>query len=168
MNKLNYTASPSEGKPYTFIHHAYRLVKQDALWKKAYEGRNNVDPSLRDEYNDYCNRTKDLVATLPFAFNVLISGVASKGVCHYDVDKFASEMMPGRVSVDSESSQLFIYCNERDRDYLIDLLKIQFPGIQLSSVADHPCDPWGMSVSSAREMIERFEDKYLPRSVMAD
>ena len=167
MDKLNYTASPSEGKPYTFVHHAYRVVRRQQMWEKCNDNNWN-DVEQEEEYREYCKHTKDLVATLPFAFNVLISGVASKGVCHYDVDKFASEMMPGRVSVDSESSQLFIYCNERDRDYLIDLLKIQFPGIQLSSVADHPCDPWGMSVSSAREMIERFEDKYLPRSVMAD
>jgi hypothetical protein len=165
MNKLNYTASPSEGKPYTFLHHAYRLVKQDALWQKAYK---NDDSSLWDEYNNYRNRTKDLVATLPFCFNVLISGVASKGVCHYDVDNFAEEMMPGRVSTDSESSQLFINCHERDRDYLIDLLKVQFPGIKLSSVASEPSDPWGMSLPQARELIEKFEDKYLPKSVMAD
>jgi hypothetical protein len=168
MNKLNYTASPSEGKPYTFVHHAYRVVKQEALWQKAYGNRNNDDPSFRDEYNEYCNQTKDLVATLPFCFNVPIGGVASEGVCHYDVDDFAKEMMPGRVGADSESGQLFIYCNERDRDYLIDLLKVQFPGIKLYGVASEPSDPWGMSLSDARELIEKFEDEYLPRSVMAD
>lgn len=168
MNKLNYTASPSEGKPYTMIHHAYRVVKQEALWQKAYGNRNNDDPSFRDEYNEYCNRTKDLVATVPFAFNAMISGVASAGVCHYDVDEFAKQMMPGRVSADSESGQLFIYCHKRDRDYLIELLRVQFPGIKLSRVATEPSDPWGMSISQARELIGKFEDKYLPRSVMAD
>lgn len=166
MNKLNYTASPSEGKPYTFLHHAYRLVKQNALWEKAYK---NDDSSLWDEYNEYRNRTNYLVATVPFALNTLISGVASKEVCHYDVDKFASEMMSGRVSTDSESGQLFIYCHERDRDYLIDLLRIQFPGIKLSSrTTNLGADPWGMSLPSARELIEKFEEKYLPKSVMAD
>ena len=168
MNNINYTASPSEGKPYTFVHHAYRVVKQEALWQKAYGNRINYDPSFRDEYNEYLNQTKDLVATVPFAFNTMISGVAPDGVCHYDVDDFAKEMMSGRVRTDSESGQLFIYCNERDRDYLIELLKVQCPGIKLSSSGDFPSDPWGMSLSDAREMIEKFEQKYLPRSVMAD
>lgn len=155
---------PMWRKPYTIVHHAFRVVEESRLRARC-EADGWESEELKDWYHSFNNRTDELIASLPFAHDTELIAPCDMHVpySHNQVDTFLSKAFGLLASLSPDREKYSVTCAKENSDYIINVLEKQFTGMRFSAKAlDRLHDPWHLTLPEAKHIAETWvEDENL-------
>lgn len=150
--------NPVWGRPYTLIHHAFRVVGESRLRARC-EADGWESKELKDSYHSFKNRTDELIASLPFAHDTELIGNIIVGSCHWEVGSFVSKTFGSLVSLSPDRDSIRLTCANANLEYIDNILDIQFPFVAFKVKSlDRPHTPWHLTILEAKHIIKTWEE----------